>query len=68
MTSCLLFLLDMYQIAIVTTRISNPANGKIIGAPAIAKVIAMTKIGNETKNKNNKLPPQDKELFGESVI
>ena len=54
--------------AIVTTRISSPAKGKIIGAPAIAKVMAMTKIGNETKNKNNKLPPQDKELFGESVI
>ena len=42
----------MYQIAIVTTRISSPAKGKIIGAPAMAKVMAMTKIGNETKNKN----------------
>ena len=60
MTSCLLFLLDMDQIAIVTTRISSPANGKIIGAPAIAKVIAMTKIGNETKNKNENTKPRGK--------
>ena len=54
--------------AIVTTRISSPAKGNMIGAPAMAKVMAMTKIGNETKNKNNKLPPHDKELLGERVI
>ncbi len=54
--------------AIVTTKISSPAKGKIIGAPATAKVMAMTKIGNETKNKNSKLPPQERELFGERVI
>ena len=68
MTSCLLFLLDMYQIAIVTTRISSPAKGKIIGAPAMAKVMAMTKIGNETKNKNNKYLPKTKNYLGKALF
>jgi hypothetical protein len=50
--------------AVSTNKISKPAKGKIIGAPAYKKPRAIMVKGTETKNTNNKLPRHEIERFG----